>query len=432
MKHRRFVLFLLTAALLPFVYVLPAAAQADCDPAIDYVAKAELAATAGNYSAAISAYDCALTIEPDEASILFERALTGILLPELRQQYLIDINNALNVAPELLDDALIRINALVDASPDAIEPLIRRAYLLWRSIDDEGAMLDFEAILAIEPDNIFATLFRGSSNLYLGNMDDAAADFERAIALDPGNAGILSFIGHTYGGTGDSETAIEYFTDAIALEPRNAAHLSARSYEYVLIGDTEAANADMIRALSLNPTDPGLREEIGWNYVNQGSHTEAIRMFTSALVFDPERRFSYLGRGTAMIMLGNTRGGAQDYHAYFILHELSTDEAALEDGSVTLAITDGLVVSIPFEASARDVVTISAVSEDGSVDPVILLLDTNGIPLTGNDDRLSLEDYNSELADLTLTASGTYTLLVTNAGGSDDAGDLVVSVSGLE
>jgi tetratricopeptide (TPR) repeat protein len=427
MNGRRFIIIFVVLTMLAGL-VVPISAQATCDPAVNNLAKAEAARDAGNYTASLAAYSCALEADPENASIQFERGMTGLLTPNFNYDTLLDISAAVNADPTLFDTALADSAALVEANPDSVPALVRRGYLLWRNVEDEAAVEVFDAILEIQPDNVFATLFRASSNQYLGNLEDAAADFERvATELAPDNAGAIRFIAETYADTQDYESTRTYYDAAIALDPTNASLYVARAWAYDNLGDSSGAEADYVKALSLRPTDATIREDMAWNYIRQGRYAEAIPMATTALVFDSTQLFSYLARGVAMTELGNTRGGAQDFRAFFLLNEVTSATAELEDGSATLAFEPGIVYSVALEAEAGDVVTISAVSADDAVDPLLLVLDANGIPLIGNDDAESLVDYNALISDLTLPTSGEYTILVTHAG-AGDTGDVTLTV----
>lgn len=427
MNGRRLIVGSVVLAMLASL-VVPLSAQAVCDPAIDNLAKAEVARDAGNYTAALGAYDCALEADPENASILFERGLTSLLLPSFDYGALVDVSTAVDADPTLFDAALADSATQVEDNADDVPTLIRRGYLLWRNIEDEAALEVFETILDIEPDNVFATLFRGSSNQYLGNTEDAAADFERVTnELAPDNLSVVQFIAETYSGTDDYERTLQYYDLALALDPRNAGYYVARAWAYNSLGDSSGAEADYLKALSLRPTDADIREDIAWSYINQGRYAEAIPMASTALVYDSSLLFSYLARGVAMTELGNTRGGAQDFRAFFLLNELSSETAELEEGSATLAFEPGMVFRVALEAEAGDVVTISAVSADDAVDPLLLVLDANGVPLIGNDDAEALVDYNSLISDLTLPTDGEYTILVTHAG-AGDTGDVTLTV----
>lgn len=69
-----------------------------------------------------------------------------------------------------------------------VEGLVELAGLLGREDLHEEAMHWAGEVLARQPDNTWALYMRGTTHMFLGQMDAARADFERALALDPGYA----------------------------------------------------------------------------------------------------------------------------------------------------------------------------------------------------------------------------------------------------
>lgn len=69
-----------------------------------------------------------------------------------------------------------------------------------------------------------------------------------------------------------------------------------------------------------------------------------------------------------------------------------------------------------FEGEAGDVVTIEMTRINGSLDPLLYLVDPNGFEVASNDDIEPGADTNSRIPDYVLLTDGTYTIIATHFG----------------
>ncbi len=121
---------------------------------------------AGESNRAFGATTLALTLTPEDADLLIDRAVALGTLGRYRE------------AIEDLDRALGR-------DPDRAEALVFRA-ASWRHLDRrQEAARDIERALALAPDNPEAFLERGILRQLGGDAEGAREDWERAIALAP-------------------------------------------------------------------------------------------------------------------------------------------------------------------------------------------------------------------------------------------------------
>ncbi len=103
----------------------------------------------------------------------------------------------------------------------------------------------------------------------------------------------------------------------------------------------------------------------------------------------------------------------------------ATVEAGTTPFTTTITMTQGANERIPFVAQGGQVVEAQANKvQDAKVDPLLILLDDKGKPITFNDDVAS-DNSNAAITDYVISASGTYTLVVSYAGGGSE-GDIQV------
>lgn len=153
-------------------------------------------------------------------------------------------------------------------------------------------------------------------------------------------------------------------------------------------------------------------------YSALGMPEEAIADFSVLVEEGIAGSSVYLNRGIQHLALGDREAAAQDFNQY--VNRLSTtffNRGELVQGEpVIVELAQGRVYSYTFEAAAFIPVIISVTGgegEDTALDPLVLVLDGNGVPLSADDD--DGENF-SALLSFSPPQTGTYTLLVSHAG----------------
>jgi len=115
--------------------------------------------------------------------------------------------------PDAFDQILTAYNAQVSASPDDLIALIGQSFAQWWVSDYKAAIATTGHLLELMPDNVYATLFRGSSRLFTGDLEGGEADIARALELAPNSADVhfIAADAYTYA-LGDLTRALEQAT----------------------------------------------------------------------------------------------------------------------------------------------------------------------------------------------------------------------------
>lgn len=121
---------------------------------------------AGAPQRAYGAVTMALTLAPEDADLLIDRAVTS------------GVQSRYEEAMQDLDRALV-------LAPDRTDALVFRAAAARHLERPEAALADLEAALTIDPDSAEALLERGILKQMKGDPDGARQDWQRAIALAP-------------------------------------------------------------------------------------------------------------------------------------------------------------------------------------------------------------------------------------------------------
>ncbi|MDX1994655.1 MAG: tetratricopeptide repeat protein [bacterium] len=451
--------------------VFVAATAADVS---DLLENAQAAASAGDYAQAVALYDAVLTSDPDNPDALLGRG-SAYADQGLGEEALADVERLLELDPDNDLAYLLRAEVLLYAVE--IEDHLQRAVADFtraieldpqhpRPYNGRGAAYallgeytlavgDFDRLLELNPDFPEGHYRRGLAYLSLGDYADAVNDFDQAIAL-------LPEYGDAYAARGDAHHALGNFEDALddygefvrlggELDPVQQERIEVMEMALTATAQpaptgtrrpsstpratathvataTRAATATQVAASSARIT-PTADSEAAQTALDRGSAlladgdcAAAMEEFTEAVRLDPNQLYAWISRAYCRSILGEDQPAAEDALRFVELQEQEVIEGdALEtDEIVTLEMVYGRVYRLPLELREGETITLSAVPEPDGVDTLIVLLAPDGTPLIHNDDYdLSNTVLESRIVNFPVPESGTYTLIVTHAGGNN-------------
>jgi serine/threonine protein kinase/tetratricopeptide (TPR) repeat protein len=146
------------------------------------------------------------------------------------------------------------------------ETLPQQEYLMLRAVnrqfvdeDLEAALVEYELICELYPENMAAFNNRGRILMHLKRYDESIAMFERATELDP-------------------QSTFPYFNRWVIHQQRQRR--------------PRASEAVMREALARWPENAGFRSMLGWSLLSQGRFTESVPEYRAALEVDPDNIYS--------------------------------------------------------------------------------------------------------------------------------------------
>ena|GEM_PF-2434371 len=373
-------------------------------------------------------------------------------------------------------EAIEQFNAMLEYAGDSPETesllAVTYAYRAWAKANLEqfdAAIADFKQAVELEPDNAFAIIGRGAAYANLRQYQAAIADFDRLLDMLPGEDGATFKLGEVFVAVGQYSGLVTYLSTAslaIQLNPRDAEAFRERGIAHLGLGeldqavsdfnqaielnaddaeayvqraaarrlaeDYEAAIRDFTRAIEIDPDNAGYYFDRAWTHERLQNYDDAIADLTRALELSPEEDTSsnYLSRGIMYSLNGDHAEAGADYLEWVAAIETDTVAAgALALGeAAAIDMNQGSVFRFTFEAEAGQHLKISAVSARPSadVDTLIIILAPDGTPLYGKDDVVVNEDSRAIIDDFPVPDDGSYTLIVSHAGGTSQG---AVSVS---
>ena len=185
----------------------------------------------GDYSSAITAFEKAVRIDPENASLWNYLCNTQILSGEYR------------AAIKACDQALRFSSKYVIALGNRADA--------WTYLGDyDKAMVDISRAIALNPTYIFGYQLRGWINIYKENGDrvQSARDFQTTLELSPNNSSAMTGHGIVQMDLKDAFGAIRWFDKAISVSPKYAYAYRSRGIAKELMGDMQGACSDWRQA----------------------------------------------------------------------------------------------------------------------------------------------------------------------------------------
>jgi len=148
----------------------------------------------------------------------------------------------------LLDDKTIHLGSQRIAGIH-----ISRANAYDELHDPAHARADYDAGIAIDPQNALGYYNRG---LFLARQKDTAAaqaDFTKCVSLDDSVAPAHFYLGQMAFEKGDYDTALRQFNETIRLDPGKAMPYMLRGTTLMKLGQTDKGIADLKIAVGLDP-----------------------------------------------------------------------------------------------------------------------------------------------------------------------------------
>ncbi len=269
-----------------------------------YLSQAEEAYWQGSTAEAISAYQRALDMEPNQTHLYLELAwlLTYYGQPErglemARQAVVRQPENArawalLGMAYDWLDlteQAVIFCEKAVDLDPTLPEAY---AYLAEAYIDDGQWHAANEAIataLELDAENVVVLRNHAYVMEYQGNYSAAIAGYRDALEVNDRLVHLYLAMGRNYGALGNLVSARGAFEAAVEVDPKHALALDRLGWTQLLLGDYSSARENLSVALEHDPDSPDAHGHLATLYFHQRNYEDAIEFFGPAVRFGEAR-----------------------------------------------------------------------------------------------------------------------------------------------
>jgi len=263
------------------------------------------------------------------------------------------------------------------------------------------------------------------------NFDQAVLDFSLVILLNPTFSPAYYGRAEGYQGLNDLDHALTDVNTAIeqkeGMQPDYVASLyTLRARIEQQRQQVDDAIGDYTQSITLSPTVEGLASR-ALLYLSKSDYQSALADFDGAINLDTSNPVLYVYRGLVNTALDDRPAAGADYLQFFNLTETNTiTSAELNSGqSLRIQVDRGIVHRIPFTARAGQFMSALASASTAGIDPLMVLVDSQGEALTGDDD--SGRNGSALIFDYQIPADGEYALVVGHSLGGF-TGEVVVGL----
>ena len=235
----------------------------------------------GRHVTALSAYERALTIQPNYPDAHYNRA---VVLQDLRR----------------FEDAVAGYDHALTLKPDFAAAHNNRGVALQELGRCEEAVASYDRALAIKPDYAAAHNNRGTALAKLRHFEQARASYQRALAIQPSFADAHNNLGAALRELKRLEEAATSFERATALK---ADHAEAHNNLGVTLRELERAEealSSFERAIAINADYAEAHNNRGVALRSLRRLDEALASFGRALAVNPEYPEALLNRGATL------------------------------------------------------------------------------------------------------------------------------------
>uniref|UniRef100_UPI00286EB21D tetratricopeptide repeat protein n=1 Tax=Chamaesiphon sp. VAR_48_metabat_403 TaxID=2964700 RepID=UPI00286EB21D len=244
------------------------------------------------YASALESIDTAIKLEPQDRTLVEEKAL----ILSNRKQYA----EAMKIY-----DNMIREREEAGA-------YLGRGNVKSALGDKGGAIVDYERAIKINPNYAMAYMNRGIAKHELFDIKGAIADYDRAIKINPNYADVYYSRGAAKLALGDNQGGFADLDRTIKINPDSAFFHYMRGTAKLSLGDNQGAMADFDRTIKIEPDLAEAYNNRGVAKFNLGDNKGAIADYERAIKIKPQYAQAYENRGVAKSGLGNNQGAIID------------------------------------------------------------------------------------------------------------------------
>ena len=325
-----------------------------------------------------------------------------------------------------------------------VEQALEDLRLLLEDKENEEAIALADGILQFDAESWQAHYYRGFAYARLDKLDEALSDYDAVLRIRPWDSGFWRARGELVLKQSDPRQARSDFKRSLFYNPRaqqtysSLANLHERDvnpaihdlYRAIVKARRQNIQRSSSRAIDTLTEAIGSFErgsipvELGYAFytrasilMSQDNPDEALDDLTRALELQPDMQDYYLARGVIYAETERALLAGADFHRRMTLLERESIELDIDFGeSAVVEMEQGLLARIRFAAQAGQLVTLAARDFLGEgVDPLLVLLDSDGVPLTGDDDGGG--ELDALISGFELPANGIYTVLLSHANG---------------
>ena len=278
-----------------------------------------LYATNKNLLAATELFSRALSLEPSNAQVLFNRAnayfeqgLVALALADLELALVLEPHNELGLltqgnayyALEQYEEALLSFDTAIGLNPAFTKALNNRGLVLKALGRHHEAFSSYAEAVANDPKYADAFNNLGILLMELENLDQAVQCFDTAISLKPFEAEPYNNLGNALNVLERYGDALQSFDKAIALKPNYADAYCNRASSLEALMRLDDAIRSCEFAIGFNAQLSVAHNKLAVMLKEKGEWVQALDVLNQAIALKPEYLSAMINKGNVLSLLG--------------------------------------------------------------------------------------------------------------------------------
>ena len=149
--------------------------------------------------------------------------------------------------------------------------------------------------IGLRPDEALGHFFLGMHFYKINKLKDARLAVDEAIRNDPEDSQHFMLLSNIYLRGERWEKALEAANKGLEIDPMHVDCKNSRAFALTKLGRQDEAHATIEGALEDDPEDSNTFANLGWTYMHQGEHKQAMEHFREALRLEPENEWARNG-----------------------------------------------------------------------------------------------------------------------------------------
>lgn len=285
----------------------------------------------GDRKRALEAFDEAIKLDGEDASIKAKALALRATLHTDPQQRLADYNEALKVDPrsaEALraramfyleqgksDEGMADLDAAIEVDAKHAPTHELRGVALATLEKYDEALKSLDQAIELAPKSASAHFQRARVHLIQDHAQKAVEDLDQVLALQLPTPTVLLVRAGAYQELGEKEKALADVEAALKLRPNHLPALRARAILLAGSGKFESAITDLEEIKKALPRDPAVLVQLAMLYAASKQLQEAIDAYTAAIEIDAKNELAHQGRADTYLRIGKQAEAIKDYEA---------------------------------------------------------------------------------------------------------------------
>jgi tetratricopeptide (TPR) repeat protein len=188
-----------------------------------------------------------------------------------------------------LDEALAEYQAILAVAPDDLDAILQSAYIQAKKEKPAEAISLLERAIKRQPGKADLYLYLSSAYSQTEEFERAADALKKGIAMAPDRDDLLFNLAVVYEKQGKRPEMIDALRKTLAVNADNVDALNYLGYSYAEKGENLDEALRLIqRAVALKPKSGYILDSLAWAYYQKGMYRDAAKSIEESIMFTPD------------------------------------------------------------------------------------------------------------------------------------------------